>query len=66
MQTLLVSQFEVHAPKLQSIENGLKVDRMVIALEMHELLFHCFNEVDIGKELSSDTSRFIILTRLIH
>ena len=36
-------------PKLQAIENGLKVDKMVIALELHELMFHCFNEVDTSK-----------------
>jgi len=36
-------------PKLQSIENGVKVDNMVIALEWHEPMFHYFNEVDTGK-----------------
>lgn len=36
-------------PKLQSIENGVKVDNIVIALELHELMFHYFNEVETLK-----------------
>jgi len=46
-------------PKLQSIGNGVKVDMTVIALELHELVFHYFNEVDTDK-------RTILRHRLFH
>ena len=46
-------------PKLQAIENGVKVDITVIVLELHELVFHYFNEIDTGKRTILVTLCFV-------
>ena len=71
MQTMLENKGNGHAPQhdvsirgtcppsFSPLKNGVKVDNIVIALELHELMFHYFYEVDTLKRTILVTPSFI-------